>query len=401
MSQNRERSASPLLSIGLPVYNGEAHLAESLQSLLAQDIDDFELVISDNASNDATAEICQRFAAQDNRIRYSRTDTNVGAAANYNRVLSLCEGDYFMWGSDDDIWDPRFAGACVERLCENPTAVLCTSEVALIDAAGNELPARYDSLETLGMSLEDRVNAFLRRPSWYDIYSVFRPEAIRRTGGYQASFGGDVHLLLELLLLGDFCMVPEKLFRYRIPNQSKTANEYLVEIGVREMPGPQLQRPWTFLAQDLMALVEASPIGAQSVARIENRFVAFLASETSTWGETILFERGLPKLPPWAAEIEIREAMNPSAESTPRDARSGAWQMGPGVRLKTLRRLALRVLSPFTDRQDTIDARQDACIEILRRQNEELQGRVRELEAKLGEPEGSATPRAPNRDETR
>jgi glycosyltransferase involved in cell wall biosynthesis len=80
------------LSIGLPVYNGEKYLAESVDSLLGQTFEDFELIISDNASTDSTAGICRRYAKQDSRIRYIRQPRNIGLAANHNFVIGQARG---------------------------------------------------------------------------------------------------------------------------------------------------------------------------------------------------------------------------------------------------------------------------------------------------------------------
>ena len=71
-------NAVPRLSVGLPVYNGENYLAESLEALLGQSYEDFELIISDNASTDGTADICRRYEKQDSRIRYIRQPRNIG-----------------------------------------------------------------------------------------------------------------------------------------------------------------------------------------------------------------------------------------------------------------------------------------------------------------------------------
>ena len=80
-------STVPRLSIGLPVHNGEKYLAESLESLLGQTYEDFELIISDNASTDSTAEICRHYAKQDSRIRYIAQPRNIGLVANHNFVI--------------------------------------------------------------------------------------------------------------------------------------------------------------------------------------------------------------------------------------------------------------------------------------------------------------------------
>ena len=78
----------PRLSVGLPVYNGEGYLAESLEALLGQSYEDFELIISDNASTDGTADICRRYAKQDSRIRYIRQPRNIGCAPNHNYLVA-------------------------------------------------------------------------------------------------------------------------------------------------------------------------------------------------------------------------------------------------------------------------------------------------------------------------
>ena len=85
----------PLVSIGMPVFNGDRYLEKALDSILEQTLDDFELVICDNASTDRTGEICRDYAARDRRIRYLRDDTNIGAHPNYNRTFAEARGRYF------------------------------------------------------------------------------------------------------------------------------------------------------------------------------------------------------------------------------------------------------------------------------------------------------------------
>ena len=116
---------TPRVSIGLPVYNGERFLARAIDSLLAQDFVDFELVISDNASTDGTGEISRDYAARDPRIRYHRNERNIGAVGNFNRTLDLASGEYFKWAAHDDWCAPQFLGRCVEVLDDDPSTVLC------------------------------------------------------------------------------------------------------------------------------------------------------------------------------------------------------------------------------------------------------------------------------------
>src|SRR5690348_15099471 len=117
-------SQSPKLSIGLPVFNGERYLRAAVESLLQQDFEDFELIISDNASNDKTQELCQEFASRDGRVRYSRAEVNQGAAWNFANVVQLARGAYFKWAAYDDICLPAFLKRCVEALDGAPSSVV-------------------------------------------------------------------------------------------------------------------------------------------------------------------------------------------------------------------------------------------------------------------------------------
>jgi glycosyltransferase involved in cell wall biosynthesis len=110
------RAELPSLTIGLPVYNGERYLAQALDALLAQTYQDFELIISDNASTDRTADICQEFVARDARVKYVRQRVNIGAGPNHNAVLTLARGRFFKWAAHDDVYAPTLLERCIEVL---------------------------------------------------------------------------------------------------------------------------------------------------------------------------------------------------------------------------------------------------------------------------------------------
>lgn len=107
---------NPVVSIGMPVYNGEKYITEALDSLLAQTFKDFELIISDNASTDATESICCNYAKRDSRIRYFRQEKNLGALRNFQFVLDEAVGEYFMWAACDDKWHVNWIASLHERL---------------------------------------------------------------------------------------------------------------------------------------------------------------------------------------------------------------------------------------------------------------------------------------------
>ncbi|MBA2302315.1 MAG: glycosyltransferase family 2 protein, partial [Acidobacteria bacterium] len=96
-----------LVSVGVPVYNGASLLPRALDALLAQDWPDLDIVVSDNASTDASAAIAESYAARDPRVRLLRSPVNAGFEVNFARVLESSTGEYFMWAACDDWWDPR------------------------------------------------------------------------------------------------------------------------------------------------------------------------------------------------------------------------------------------------------------------------------------------------------
>lgn len=115
-SVNVESKRKPKVSIGLPVYNGENYLREALDSLLGQTFRDFELIISDNASTDATREIVLEYQQRDSRIRYIRQESNVEASKNFLLVLAMAETELFMWASHDDIWAKNWLEVLISNL---------------------------------------------------------------------------------------------------------------------------------------------------------------------------------------------------------------------------------------------------------------------------------------------
>ncbi len=163
----------PGLSIGMPVYNGGATMRTAIDSLLAQDFGDFELIIADNASTDETPDIARRYAAADSRIRYIRHAENCGAFANYAYVLDVARADFFMWAAADDIWSRDFARLNVGFLRGHPSYVSSISPVRFEGQAGD--PGFMGDGVLMAATLGDRVCRFLSL--WHGnsvFYSVFR-----------------------------------------------------------------------------------------------------------------------------------------------------------------------------------------------------------------------------------
>jgi glycosyltransferase involved in cell wall biosynthesis len=206
----------PRLSIGLPLYNGEPYLAESVDSLLDQTFTDFELIISDNASTDNSEAICRAYAAKDARVRYVRQPRNMGGFWNHSHVIELARGDFFMWSAHDDIREPDYCRRCMEVLDERPEVVLCYSETRNIDEDGKELDARE---VLIGCDLPDTAPRFaelIRMDHRIEpTYGLVRMDVLSKTGLAGDFADSDRVLLAELALHGPFHRIPEKLFRRR------------------------------------------------------------------------------------------------------------------------------------------------------------------------------------------
>lgn len=209
----------PRLSIGLPVYNGEKFIKEAIDSVLAQTFEDFELIISDNASTDKTEEICRAYAAKNQRIRYYRNQKNIGCAPNFNRVFELSSGEYFKWVAHDDLHAPDFLTKCIQVLDQDPSIILCHSKVYFIDEHGKFLQNYDIQLKTDSLKPHERFHELLTTHLCYQCYGVIRASALRMTPPMGSYGAADAIFLLRLGLLGRFYEIPEYLFFARSHSQ--------------------------------------------------------------------------------------------------------------------------------------------------------------------------------------
>lgn len=206
----------PLVSIGLPLYNEEHYVGQTIDHLLAQDYENFELIISDNASEDTTAEICQEYEKKEPKIRYFRNSVNIGAVANFQILVELARGEYFVWVAGHDLWHPTFLSRCVELLSRDESVVLCYPQAFWIDGEGQRLGVIPGSIDTVGLDPISRFNVVLWGVGYcYPIYGVIRLQALRKTSLGLKMIGPDTLILAELALLGAFAHIQEPLLYIR------------------------------------------------------------------------------------------------------------------------------------------------------------------------------------------
>jgi glycosyltransferase involved in cell wall biosynthesis len=264
---------APVVSIGLPVYNAERYLRIAIDSVMSQTLRDWELIICDNASTDATEAICREYAVRDPRIQYHRLPANIGAANNFRRVFELSRGRYFKWVASDDYCAPTFLERCKQVLDEHPEVVLCTSKVDIVDQDG-KLIEHYPEPQALPQALASaRFIASREQDSWCNaVYGLMRADALRRTAVMGNYVGSDVVLLAELSLYGCFAEVPEYLlFRRHHPAA------YSYDVNLKKMKdfytptrrhGTVLVfRTWRHLFEYARAVLRA-PLAAGEKARL-------------------------------------------------------------------------------------------------------------------------------------
>jgi glycosyltransferase involved in cell wall biosynthesis len=214
----------PRVTIGLPVYNGENYLAESIESILAQTFTDFELIIADNASTDKTAEICQAYAEKDSRIRYIRNKENLGASPNYNLLVSLARGEYFKWQAHDDLSAPEFIERCVAILDADSEVVVCYSRTRAVDGKSeivSELDVKYRPKPELN-DKRPHVRFFecvCVHHSQVAVFGLMRTNVLKKTRLIEGYSSSDRTLLGELSLRGRMYEIPEVLLFKRHHDQ--------------------------------------------------------------------------------------------------------------------------------------------------------------------------------------
>jgi glycosyltransferase involved in cell wall biosynthesis len=217
-------SPSPIISIGVPVYNGSRFLRGALESFLGQSFSDIELIISDNASTDATEDICREFAMRDARIRYVRQAVNIGAMRNWNFVAKQARGRFFKWSSANDYCSPDMLAHCFAAMEPDPRIVLCFPRTCLVDQETGSLTEYEEDIELMEDSPYERfgkVRESLRLNN--PLIGLIRTDSLLRTRLNRVYPGGDMVLTAELALSGRFLLLPEILL-YRRVGQETSSN---------------------------------------------------------------------------------------------------------------------------------------------------------------------------------
>jgi len=221
------------VSIGMPVWNGEDFIKLALDSLLAQDFKDFEIIISDNASTDNTEEICEKYIKKDERIKYIRQCENIGLDRNFNFVLDKAKGEYFMWAAHDDLWEPTYISEMVKVLDNNKSVVIASGITEYIDRNGSSIRTLHEAVPLYSprtifkRAFKLLIEDLHHTQAGIIFYGLMRTHIIKKIGGYshfkknrvelfnRGTYTGDIQTIFKLIFEGDFYIVNKVLFYQR------------------------------------------------------------------------------------------------------------------------------------------------------------------------------------------
>jgi glycosyltransferase involved in cell wall biosynthesis len=256
------KKGGPCVSICMPVYNGEMHVREAIQSVFAQTFEDLELIISDNASTDGTQKICLEATTMDPRVQYSRGELNRGLAWNFNRAFELASGRYLVWISHDDVMAPDYISRCVEAIEHDPAAVLCFTNADYIDIRG-DLIQRVDMPNPGASAIPSARFKEILLGFCDPICGLMKVEVLRQTrlhGGYADS---DRVLLCDMALRGRFCHIPDFLFyrrRHPLRITIQHSNHWDRTLVFDPSIAGKLNCPWVRELLDFIATIRRAPI---------------------------------------------------------------------------------------------------------------------------------------------
>jgi|KBSMisStaDraftv2_1062788.scaffolds.fasta_scaffold47966_2 glycosyltransferase involved in cell wall biosynthesis len=269
--------------VGLPVYNGERYLGAAIESHLAQSFGDFQLVISDNGSTDATADICADFARKDARVKVLRSPENRGILWNHRRVFEAIESphQYFRWAAADDIMEPGLLEAMVEVLDTRSEVEAVVPDTRNIDTDNRIIGSMARTLDLQSADAFERARQVLT--SGYQMviaFGLFRASTLQSLRTRPDYIGWDFVFLWELALRGQMVQPvgPVLLRRFHPGAMSnvKTAKE--MRKWVEPKSSARMTFPhWTWAYERLRALL-AAPLPRHDRLRI-----AKLLARVTVW----------------------------------------------------------------------------------------------------------------------
>ena len=203
----------PLICIGIPVYNEENNLRQRLESIYKQSFCNFEIIISDNASEDKTQKICEELSKKDKRINYIRHEKNKGGSWNFSFVLRQAKTKYFVWASGDDIWSKGFLEKNIEVLEKNEKIVGSIGEVSIFNRIKNPLTneieikvlkntKKFQCVHPVSGHKNKKIKFVLNYAMSAPVYAVYRTNKLQKAVNLEETMWmGDLAILVNVIVL--------------------------------------------------------------------------------------------------------------------------------------------------------------------------------------------------------
>lgn len=319
----KPESTQPLVSIGMPVYNGGRYIERAIESLRAQTLGDFELIISDNASTDDTRSLCERYVQLDPRIRYLRQPENIGAPRNYNVLVHEARGTYFKWSAASDEVAPDFLAKCVSALEADGGAVLAFGHTRFVEEDGTLLDVYGGDFSVTAATPSERFAFVCGHLVLNNAQNaLIRLDVLRKTKLDRLYPHGDPVLMAELALHGRWHLLPDVLLHRRTGRDHFTPQRTLAEITriydprrTRPMVLINWRRHWDYCTVALDAPIPWS----ERLRTVSVACGRALRDRRSLWRDlrafarSLLFPRGLNPKPPDSEPVSPKVSAAPVA----------------------------------------------------------------------------------------
>ena len=213
----------PIVTIGIPAFNGEKTINRTIDSVLAQTTVNFKLVISDDGSTDSTPEICRKYEQNDSRIKYIQQKENKGWIANWTFLAENAYTKYFVWIANDDYWEPQFLEKNISILETNSKIVASISDVQLVGLnIKNYYPyekeidlkqsrSKLRIVRSINGTYNEKVKNILEFNWIINLYSIFRTKELKKSIIHEYFVSWDFALILNIIKFGDLHVIDEVL----------------------------------------------------------------------------------------------------------------------------------------------------------------------------------------------
>lgn len=231
----------PLVSIGMPVYNGEKYLREAIDSLFAQTYQNFEIIVSDDGSTDSTLDIFRSY--NDDRIKILENSKRFGMVKNYEHLTKNISGEFFFYADQDDVWLPTFIEDCLREFEGNDQLSSVCVKTESISEDFKEVYFIDPGMKAISNSPVERFIGYRKKlDAGLDIGAlccgIYKTELMRQLPPYDEIIGFDHILIAKAMLLGKFSVVDKVLLKKRSGGASVNKESLQKAHGTEEITHP-------------------------------------------------------------------------------------------------------------------------------------------------------------------